>query len=408
MKAILAFGILLFIAYLGAQGLFSKKKILSPVNYFFISGLIYIVFGVLLGKNVLNVLSPEVLTEFRPLVGLGLGWIGFLFGFQLELRYIRQFPLKYIGFSWLHSLFSFLSVTLVFWLVLGIAFPAHSSFLLTGLAISLGIIASISSSSFIPLVSPLIRKGEYYRLARFSTSIDDFWGLWGIALVTCFWHYPFFKQRVFLNGLLLFFGSLIFCFLLSLIFHLLTRSTSDSKELLVLLLGMVFFVSGAAVYFNLSPIFINMVLGLVFSRLTKHHEKVYPIFISTEKPFYIIFLILIGALWDINFNLKILILTFIFVVFRMISYSFSLPLIEKLLKFPFSLPPVFGLSFLSQGGVGIALAIHFKMAYPLPLTDILVSIALFGILINEILAPWGLRISLVKLEREGLPIKVQE
>ncbi len=399
MKALLAFGALLLIAYLGSRGLFSKRTILSSFYYFFTSGSIYIIFGILLGKNGLNVLSSEVLKQFTPLINLGLGWIGFLFGFQLEPRFIRQFSFKYIGFSFLHSMFSFLFVSFLFWLSLRAAFPAYSPFLLTGMAISLGILASVSSSSFLPLASPLIpHKGEYYRLARFSTSTDDFWGLWGIAIITSFWHYPFFKQQIFLKGLFLFLGAIIFCALLSIIFHTLARKINDPKELLALLLGTIFFASGTASYFNLSPIFVSMLFAFIFTRLTKLHEKIYPIFISTEKPFYIIFLILIGALWNITLNLKVILLIFIFVITRIISYSFSLPILNKFLKFSFPLPPIYGLSFLSQGGIAIAMAINFKQIYSLPLTDIFLTIALLGILVNEILAPFGLRISLVKLE----------
>ena len=59
--------------------------------------------GLFLGKRGLNVLSPGVLAGLNPLINLGSGWMGFLFGFQLERRYLRRFPPKYIGLSFLQS-----------------------------------------------------------------------------------------------------------------------------------------------------------------------------------------------------------------------------------------------------------------------------------------------------------------
>ena len=94
MQAIYAFGLLILLAFLGSRLIIRRKKFLSPLTFLFLSGLIYIFVGFYLGKGVLNVLSPQVLQGLTPLVGLGLGWIGFLFGFQLEYKYLRRFPLR--------------------------------------------------------------------------------------------------------------------------------------------------------------------------------------------------------------------------------------------------------------------------------------------------------------------------
>jgi len=69
----------------------------------FLSGLVYIFLGMYLGKMGLNILSPQVLDELAPFLSLGLGWIGFLFGFQFEGKYLRRFSNKYIGLSFLKS-----------------------------------------------------------------------------------------------------------------------------------------------------------------------------------------------------------------------------------------------------------------------------------------------------------------
>jgi hypothetical protein len=76
------------------------------------------------------------------------------------------------------------------------------------------------------------------------------------------------------------------------------------------------------------------------------------------------------------------------------------PIFRVILDFPLRLPARFGLSFLSSGGIGVAFAVSFKLAYPLPLTDIFLTIALFGILITEFISPWGVKISVFRLDAE--------
>lgn len=100
---------------------------------------------------------------------------------------------------------------------------------------------------------------------------------------------------------------------------------------------MVFFTSGAAAYFNLPSLCVCMVRGITFSNLTRIQEKLYPLFLSTEKAFYIIFLILVGALWELNFNLELALLIIILPLLRVIGYSLSLRFFSRTLRFPFPL-----------------------------------------------------------------------
>lgn len=399
MKAILVFGLLVLTAYLGSGLLFKKKKVVFPLNYFFLSGIVYIFLGLVLGNRGLNILSPEILEDLSPLVSLGLGWIGFLFGFQLEFRYIRKFPRKYISLSLLQSLFIVILVCGVFIWILIILFPFQSHFFLLGMAVSLGLLLSLNSPSLLNFASSQIPdKGDYYYLARFLVSVSGFWGLGGLVLISSYWHFPFFETNVLTKGTLFILASVVFPFFLGYLFHFLTLKKTLEQDLLVYLLGLVFFASGAAAYFSLPSLCICMILGATFSNLTRLQEKIYPLLLSTEKPFYIIFLILIGAHWDFNFDDRIALLVGLVLVMRIIGYSFSFYVFGKILRFPFSLSPIFGFCFLSFGGIAIAFVVSIKLIIKLPLTDVFVSVALLAIVASELLSPWGLKASILRLD----------
>ena len=190
----------------------------------------------------------------------------------------------------------------------------------------------------------------------------------------------------------------LFPVLIGYLFHWMTWKKTSEEQRLVFLLGLVFFVSGSAFYFNIPPLYVGMVMGITYSNLTRIHETLYPLLLSTEKPLYITFLILIGALWEVNLDAGVLIMVILFVLMRVMTYVLPLPVFKVILNFPFRLPFRFGLCFLSSGGIGVAFAVSLKLTYPLPLTDVFLSIALLGILITEFLSPWGLKASIFYLD----------
>lgn len=401
MHAIYAFGLLILLAFLGSRLIVLRKRFLSPLTFLFLSGLIYIFVGFYLGKEVLNVLSLQVLQGLTPLIGLGLGWIGFLFGFQLEFKYLRRFPGKYLGLSYLQFLFTFIVVLFGLFFLLKVFYASEPSFLLYGMALALGLLISLNSPTLINASLTFTpTKEQYFHLARFLVSVSGFWGVVGLALLFSFWHFPFSESKAFISGGIRFLASTVFPVLVGFLFHVLTKRKNQEQDLLVYLLGFVFFVSGAALYFNLPPLYLGMVLGVTFSNLTKIQEKIYPLLLSTEKPLFVIFLLLIGALWEFNVDYKIALLVVLTFALRVIGYTVSLPIIGGLLGFPLKLSPAFGLSFLSSGGIGVAFAVSLKLTYPLPLTDIFLSVALLSIILGEILSPLGLKYSLFRSDSE--------
>ncbi len=401
MKAIFAFFLLVLIAFLGSQFLFKRKKLFLPLSYFFLSGLIYVFLGLSLGKNGLNVLSSAVLEGLKPLISLGLGWVGFIFGFQLEYRYLRRFPQKYVELSLLQSLFVISLVVGAFGWLLRSLFPSEPSAILYGMAVALGLLLSLNSPSLLNFASSDIpQKGNYFHLARFLVSVSGFWGIGGLALVASFWHFPFFEGNIFTRGLVLLLCSTIFPVFIAYAFHFLTIKKTSESDLLVYLLGLAFFASGTAAYFNLPSLYVCMVLGITYSNLTRIQEKLYPLILYTEKPFYIIFLILIGALWELNLDYKIALLAVILLILRTVGYSIPLRPFGKILRFSFPLPTLFGLCFLSSGGIAIAFIVSLKLIYPFPLIDVFVSVALIATILGELLSPWALKSSIIKLDTE--------
>lgn len=399
MKAIYAFALLILIAFLGSRFFLSKSKNLYSALFFFHSGLVYFLVGVCLGEEALNVLSSEVLTGLSPLVIMGLGWVGFLFGFQFEKKYMERFPGKYYLFSFLQVIIMFLSVFLFVFPLLIKIFSKENNYHLFGFAIALALLSTLNSPTLLNAVlSGMPRKSLPSYIGRFIVSVGGFWGLFGLALLTSFWDIfsgQDYQAAIGITKLLL---ATFIPVVLAFLFGFLTRNKASSSELLVYVMGLVFFCSGLASYFNLPPLYCGMVLGIVYTNLSRIQEKFYPLLISTEKPMFVVLLILIGAMWQIYLDEKVAVLILLLIILRFLISVLSAAGLVKLLHFPFPYSPRFGYFFLSSGGMGIAFTISISLMIEHSFVPIFMSAAVTTILIFELISPVAIRKALNKME----------
>ncbi len=78
--------ILILVALIGARFSFSTLRAPPGPRLVLRTGTHFLLIGFLLGPHVLGLLSQDSLRQLFPLLGMGLGWIGFLFGLQLDRR----------------------------------------------------------------------------------------------------------------------------------------------------------------------------------------------------------------------------------------------------------------------------------------------------------------------------------
>ncbi|MFC1575016.1 hypothetical protein ACFL5A_00005, partial [Gemmatimonadota bacterium] len=76
--------ILTLLALLGARLSFSAMRVPPGPRLVFRTGTHFLFLGLFLGPHLLDLLTQESVRQLFPLLGLALGWIGFLFGLQLN------------------------------------------------------------------------------------------------------------------------------------------------------------------------------------------------------------------------------------------------------------------------------------------------------------------------------------
>lgn len=360
-----------------------------------VSGIPYILIGVLLGPHFFNFLSNEIISSLESLISLALGWIGLLFGLQLRWHNIRRFPRNYLLFSSLQSLISFL---IILSLMGGVFLFLHTGHFQdrTVAVIILAALGSISApASIAKIIMQYKAKGRLSHFLQFVSSLDSFWGIVIAGGAMTIFHPP--AVNWFTSSWHWLLLSLVIGIGLGFLFRFLIKLRFEQEELLLLVLGLVIFTSGIGFYLRLSPIFLTMVVGITLAQFPRESEKVMRVILVAEKPIYLFLLIFAGALWNYRFWEEIL-LVLAFITIRYLAKYAGGFISARNINCAFHIPQNVGKSLLSFGGVSLAIAFNFQLFYGGVVGDLLMSATILGVfLFDEYTAFATLKI----LRREG-------
>jgi hypothetical protein len=148
---------------------------------------------------------------------------------------------------------------------------------------------------------------------------------------------------------------------------------------------MVIFSSGLASYFHLSPLVVNFIMGVTAANLPSFsQEKVHDMLAETEKPLYIVFLILLGAMVKVD-SYIIIIFVILYVVLRIAAKFTSIYAASTALKVPPYSRHNWGLAFSIQGGMTLALGLSIQLGFgKIKGAEIIVSTVVIAVIINQI------------------------
>jgi hypothetical protein len=314
------------------------------------NGLAFLLLGLLLGP-LLGVVDLTGLRLLQPVIALGVGWSGALFGARLEWRMIRRVSRR----TWLVGATLALPVLLVMTvsaLTLSHALPSLAdSWGRPSLPVALVIAGALTTAAS--------QRGP--RLGRRNALFDTTYGTAAVIVGVALYH-PHAALRAI--ALTLFIGGG-----LGALFVVLARSglLSDSRDaavaaFAVLLWGAGFSFAGAlspfvvcaletAVFMSFSPITVRRAVASVLTRW--------------EIPLYAAFLIVAGALlrpMTVWVLFAAPVLTLVRVLVRWITVRFGLDQVDPVWRsLPFAPPPEFAHSAIRQGAGAMALAAGFDL-----------------------------------------------
>jgi hypothetical protein len=386
MKLVLAVALLTALAFVGSRVSFiglllARIERLSGIRHLLLTGTEFVLVGLLLGSHVgVGVLDAAILTGLAPCFGLGLAWIGLLFGIQWDLRRLPPQTRALIPAAILQAVLTGAivtggTVTLLQWYL---GWDTATAWVA---ALSLG--AAAAGTAGVPASFRSVSNGGLSRLLRTIADVDGLVPILAFGLVCClpllhdgdprFWLWL--SSSV---GLGLVVGLLVTA---------LGAYRLSEDDLLVVLLGAVLLGGGTALLLSLSPLLVNAVAGVLIANLARRRtcSAVRRLLLEGDRAVYILFLLLAGALWNPD-GLEALGLALLYVVVRIFGKWLGAGWALRH-WLPATHTRHVGLGLVSHDGLAVAIAVNLRLLTATPMADLVTTVVLVGVIVNELLAP---------------------
>jgi Kef-type K+ transport system membrane component KefB len=393
LKAVLVvFGVLL-VAAIGSSKALGESRYLG-IRLLAKTSLFFLVLGAVIGPSGLELIDPYVLKQMSPIVVIGLGWIGFLYGSTLEFRALRKFRNQ--------MFWTALGEALATFFLVGSAFAVISKFGLVDWDPLAFVLLASTAACTAPLQRLLSDNGEEQegasvRLAHFCSRLDDLPGILALGVLfsispprigesAAFSVFFWFAVQLVLGA--------VFGWVTDYLYHSIETSEgeTDPGELTLVFFGMLCLSSGFAAYLGLSPLFVGVVSGMVFANHSEHVETLAGALAEKEHTVFVLFLLVSGCYWPFRgFNAWIPLL--VYLVIRLLGKVVGSQLSRRLFwnddtGDESKASETFGLALVPQGGLAIAMVVSYLWTFSDSSAAWAINIVHISVIVNDLLAPY--------------------
>lgn len=308
-RTLLGLVLVLALAWIGGLPRVRKLEERLGISQMVTSGLPFVGLGLLMHAPGIDVISDETLVSITPLLQFGLGWIGFHTGFQFEARAIDEVPRGTGTLVLLLTSFPFLLIAVscaALMLLTGLGPEGHvlgelpsraQAIAILRDAAIVGLAGALSAPTLDRVAGVSARSVE---LSRAIGVLDDVFGVIALACLAA-WLRPGDSGGWNLPGVGWVFITFGMAMTLGLVVYALLRNTDSAAERTSLLLGSVCFTAGMAGAFELPPLVVCFLAGVLLRNLPGEEKAdLLAVFHRLERPIYLVFLLIVGALWRID------------------------------------------------------------------------------------------------------------
>lgn len=400
MRVLLAVLALVVLALLGARFGFREERGSLGLRLGWSTGTHFVVLGYLLGPRGINLLTPAVLDALTPVVVLGLGWIGMAFGAQFDRDTLASFRPRELLAGGGQALLAFLLLGAAGLFAYEVA--AEPTELGRALILAGAAAASVSTPTGLGVVFGAVdASGPVSRLLSLTNSLDGAVGIVVLSVVLAVYHPPSLPAPLGASGLLWVASGVVLGLFYGWLFGILTQGDVEPTEFVLFLLGLALVAAGTSALFSLSALLTCSITGAVVANRSPLRRRALEVLARWEKPVYVVFLLLGGALLRFP-NWGVVLLVAGYVLVRLGAKLAGGLLLERALPRA-SRRGNLGLGLSAQGGISIAMAVSVYHvvghAYPDALAlDLFFATVIVGVMASELLGPALIR---RVLERAG-------
>ncbi len=385
-KTLLGLLALLALAYLGGHPRVQMLERKLGVSQVITAGFPFVLLGLIARSPSVGLLNDALLADISPILRIGLGCIGFVAGFRFTAQFRAAPSADLVRVAALGTALPFAIVALCSGLLLlffspgGISARALHDPVFIRDAVILGTAGAMTAKTS----TEIFRADDSERILARILRLEELAGIIGLMVVAAYfrprvavtWQLPGTAWLLLTIGL----GTT-----LGLVAYFVFRRPQEGPEFVVLTLGTIGFSAGIAGYLRLSPVVVAFIAGACLALLPlPNQERIRSALKRVERPTYLLSLIVIGALWQVD-EWQGWVLVPVFTFARLIGKSLGtrLGLFHSDLKLAMEERQVLAVS--PMGPLAIAIVVNAQLLYPGGSISLIVAAVIGGAVLTEII-----------------------
>ncbi|MHC4747248.1 MAG: cation:proton antiporter domain-containing protein [Planctomycetota bacterium] len=405
LNVVFLIGIAIFVGTFGAR-LFQKAHIPQVVGC--------IVIGILLGGDVLGVISDETVELLRPFTMFALGIIGFMIGGELRGDVFKKYGKQFFVILFSQGFGAFLLVSagssLVSWFITG------NLRLSVAIGLVLGAIASATApAATVNVLWEYKTRGPLTAAILAIVALDDALALllyrgasMGAEVLVGTGHGSILRAVLLLLGEI--FGAIFLGFLAGVVLYYLLKFVRAEDKILGFSISSLLLVVGVSEIGGFDPILPAMVFGITTANLLPRQSKgIFELIKKFSPPIYVSFFVLAGA--HMRFDKIagwVLVMIFVYVLLRAAGKVLGSWFGAKYCGSPLVVRKYLGICLLPQAGVAIGLVILASGQFESSLGHEIIMVVMMATFLMEIVGPMLVKVGVKGAGEVGLNITEED
>lgn len=340
-----------------------------------VTGIEYVVLGAIVFHVVVAPLLPgseqlraseqldRLFEQLRPILVLGTGSLGLLWGTHLDSKDRDEFDRAALGPALVISVATFLCVAGIPAAAAAYFMPLDEVVELIPALIFAGAVALVAADAPIRTMESFLRaEGPAPKVAHRVAHVCSAVAIVAFGSIFGFDNATVLIREGALDWLAWLGVHLGVGVTLGVVFGTFLRKEFPEGKILTVVIGMVVFTSGIARGLSLSPIFVNFVLGVFLVNTSDHGAQVRERLESIKHPVYIVLFIFAGGHLDFSIPYWVYALAGPYLVLRLGGRLIGGYLAEGTASSEGALPNM-GRVLFAPGGLSVAMALDFMMVY---------------------------------------------
>jgi len=405
LNLVLLFGVVVLGGTFGAR-LFQMAHIPQVVGC--------VIIGILLGGDILGVISDETVALLRPFTMFALGVIGFMIGGELRGDVFKKYGKQFFVILFSQGFGAFLLVSagssLVSWFILG------DLRLSVAIGLVLGAIASATApAATVNVLWEYKTRGPLTAAILAIVALDDALALLlyrgastGAKVLIGTGHESVSRAVLLLLGEIL--GAVFLGFLAGVALYYLLKFVKAEDKILGFSISSLLLVVGVTEIVGVDPILPAMVHGVTIANLSPRRSKgIFELIKKFSPPIYVSFFVLAGA--HMRFDKVagwVLVMIFVYVLLRAAGKVLGSWFGAKYCGAPSVVRKYLGICLLPQAGVAIGLVILASGQFESSLGHEMIMIVMMATFLMEIIGPMLVKVGVKGAGEVGLNITEED